>query len=66
MQRTVFPPPAGDPNDATRMMASMGSMQGAGQVSEQPVEHQLKRLDRSRMDEALPNRGDMAGMGRGG
>lgn len=66
LQRTVFPPPAGDPSQATRMMAAMGSDQGAGQVSEQPMEHQLRRLDRTRLDEALPDRGDMAGVGRGG
>ena len=66
LQRTVFPPPVGDPADATRMVASMGSAQGAGQTSEQPLDHQLKRLDRSRLDEALPDRGDVLGPGGGG
>ena len=63
LERTVFPPRAPDPQDMTKLAASMGSMEGAGQASEQMLDHALRKADRSRLDEALPDRGDTAGYG---
>ena len=61
LERTVFPPREPDPQDMSRLAASMGSAESAGQASETTVDHALRKADRSRMDEAIPSRGDMAG-----
>ena len=63
LERTVFPPRTPAPQDMTKLAASMGSMEGAGQASEQMMDHSLRKADRARLDEALPDRGDMAGFG---
>ena len=61
LERTVFPPHTPDLQDATRMAAALGSSASAAQATDTTVDQQLRRADRSRMDEAIPSRGDMAG-----
>ena len=61
LERTVFPPREASPQDMTRLAASMGSVEGAGQASETTLDHALRKADRARMDESIPSRGDMAG-----
>ena len=64
LERTVFPPHQPDPMDLNRMASSMGSVEGAGQASETTLSHAMKKADRARMDEAMPDQGDLTGMMR--
>ena len=59
LQRTVFPPREMNPMAMNKLAVSMGSTAGAEQASEELLGHAMKKADRARMDDAMPDRGDV-------